>query len=447
MENDNRISWPWRGSDERLVIEKMIRDPHSKDWEECSNFVRRCVYTKAKNIPLDRYDEITQEVMYRITKYLPGFRFQCTLKTWLNQIIESCIIDMHRREQMEERSQFSLADSHNDSDHEGEGEEFSVSEVKSAEDTLMINEEIRNGIEALLEYVDTHPNPTRNRLVIRMVIFEGASYAEAAKAVGCSTPVVGYIVREAQRHAREKMGHRQSPTPINVQRQEPDDLDRDLLPAFEYDDDVSWSTLYSWLKSQVRNWVYTSHSLRWQGEEEETIEDIVSDAIMRVLDRMHKANRGEANLIKSLYGFARQVAHNSFIDLLRKDRKNLRLSQLITNHEEPVSAPLLIEIEEAVLYTIYSKQFFKLLAREVVTFPKKQKEAVLRHEARHIDRMIDPAPLLHAYEEVGIHLKDYSNYIPVDLAEKRRHSSLLQHAYRRLSRILSTTTNLSLIHI
>jgi hypothetical protein len=37
-----------------------------------------------------------------------------------------------------------------------------------------------------------------------MVVFEGKTYEEAAEVAGCHAPVVGYVVREAQRHAREK---------------------------------------------------------------------------------------------------------------------------------------------------------------------------------------------------------------------------------------------------
>jgi RNA polymerase sigma factor (sigma-70 family) len=197
---------PQSGTSERLVVEEMIRDRHSKHWEECSHFVQRCVYTKAKNIPSNLQEDIVQEVMYKITKYLPHFRFQCVLKTWLNQIMESCIIDAFRKLQNEGLHQSPLVDPPNESARGGE--ELNTSEAKSAEDAFEINDEILNGITALLEYANTHSNPIRDRLVLRMVLFEGQSHMEAAKAAGCHAPVVGYVVREAQRYAREKMGHR-----------------------------------------------------------------------------------------------------------------------------------------------------------------------------------------------------------------------------------------------
>ena len=87
----------WSGMDERLVVEEMMRDRNSKHWEECSNLVMRRVYATAKNIPNSLQEDIVQEVMYKVTKYLPHFRFQCVLKTWLNSIIEHHIIDLHRK--------------------------------------------------------------------------------------------------------------------------------------------------------------------------------------------------------------------------------------------------------------------------------------------------------------------------------------------------------------
>jgi RNA polymerase sigma factor (sigma-70 family) len=203
---DGKPFFPWPGADERLVVEEMIGDRHSKHWEECNKFVKRRVYAKAKKILSDLLEDIIQEVMYKVAKYLPHFRFQCALKTWLSQIIEGSIIDAHRKPQNKGRSHPPLADPSNESDREGEG--FNVGEAKSAEDAFEVNDEIRNGVMALLEYVNTHANSIRNRLIIRMVIFEGQTHAEAAKAAGCHAPVVGYVVREAQRYAREKMGHK-----------------------------------------------------------------------------------------------------------------------------------------------------------------------------------------------------------------------------------------------
>src|SRR6266581_2737426 len=143
---------PGSGMDERLVVEEMIRDRHSKHWEKYDKFVKRCVHAKAKNIPSNLQEDIIQEVMYKVTRYLPHFRFQCTLKTWLNQIIERCIIDAHRRLRNEGRLHSTLADPHNESDREGEG--LNANEAKSAENTFEINDEIRNGVTALLEYAN-----------------------------------------------------------------------------------------------------------------------------------------------------------------------------------------------------------------------------------------------------------------------------------------------------
>src|SRR5713101_4104241 len=163
---------PRPGADERLIVEEMIRDRHSKHWDKCSEFVKRWVYAKAKakNISKNLQEEIIQEVLCKVTKYLPHFRFQCAFKTWLNTIIERCIIDARRSLPNEGRSHFPLANPLNENDREGQ--ELNTSTAKSAEDTFETNDEIRNGVTALLEYTNAHSNPIRDRLIIRMVIFE-----------------------------------------------------------------------------------------------------------------------------------------------------------------------------------------------------------------------------------------------------------------------------------
>jgi RNA polymerase sigma factor (sigma-70 family) len=180
----------------------MIRDQHPEHWEECYKFVQKCVYAHAKNLPHELLDDIVQEIMFKITKYLPHFRFQCALKTWLNSIIKNHIIDEYRKQRNQEPHLFF---STNQSDEDSaESLEPNASETDSTEDTFELLEKIRMVIEALQEYANTHSNSTRNKLIIQMVFFEGRTYEDAAKAAGCSAPVVGYVVREAQIYVRGK---------------------------------------------------------------------------------------------------------------------------------------------------------------------------------------------------------------------------------------------------
>lgn len=216
MTDDNSF-FPWLEVNQRLVVDEMIHNQNSKYWEECNKFVERCIHAKTKNIPNSIQEEIIQEAMYKVTRYLPYFRLECALKTWLNKIIESCIIDMHRSRQNEERFYLSSASQLHESDRDGQPS--NISKEKSAEDTFMTIEEIRKGWAALLEYARTHPNADRNHFIIQMVIIGGKTHVETTKAVGCSAPVVGYVIREAQRHARQKTGK----TPLS-DRKEPTEL-------------------------------------------------------------------------------------------------------------------------------------------------------------------------------------------------------------------------------
>lgn len=203
---ETQPSLPWPGADERAVVGEMLGNPDSQLWEECSNFVQRCVHARARNIPTNFREEIIQEVMYKVTKYLPDFHFQCSLKSWLYPIIEHCIIDVHRWRQNEGRFNVPLSDPLDANDKEVEG--LNASGALSAEDVSLVNDDLRNALTALLEYTNAHSHPMRDRLIIRMVIFEGQTRAETAKAAGCSVPVVGHVVREAQRYTREKMRHK-----------------------------------------------------------------------------------------------------------------------------------------------------------------------------------------------------------------------------------------------
>jgi RNA polymerase sigma factor (sigma-70 family) len=197
---------PWPGgADDRTVVEEMLRDPRSGQWFECYEFVKKLVQSQAKNIPQDHWDDIVQETMIRVDKSLLTFKHQCTLRTWLFSIVRSCIIDAYRK--LSRTGQFivPLDDPHDDI--EQEGDVFTAHTPGTVEDECITNDVLKEALAALQEYVSTHANSKRNRRILDMVIFEGRSLEEAARAVGCSAPVVGYVVRSAQRYVREKLGY------------------------------------------------------------------------------------------------------------------------------------------------------------------------------------------------------------------------------------------------
>lgn len=201
---DGRPYPPWPGEDDTVVVEEMLRDLQSGQWYECREFVRKYVQVKAKNIPQDHWEDIVQEVMMRVHKFLPTFQHRCKLKTWLFDIVYSCVIDAYRKLTRPGLPTTSLDDPH---DHvENESDTLISSTTQTVEDECIVRNELSRAIAALREYVSTHAHPLRNGQILDMVLLEGHSLENAARAVGCSAPVAGYIVRSAQRYVREKLG-------------------------------------------------------------------------------------------------------------------------------------------------------------------------------------------------------------------------------------------------
>ena len=196
---------PWPGGDDRIVVEEMLRDHTSGQWYECREFVKRLVQVQAKNIPQDHWEDLVQDAMMRVDKYLRTFRYQCKLSTWLFGIVRSCIIDAHRK--FTRAGQFMAPPGDPHDDVVREYDEFDAGTTKTAEDVCIMHDDLRKALAALQEYVSTHANPIRNRRILDMVMFEGRSLEAAAKAVGCSAPVASYVVRSAQRFVRESLGY------------------------------------------------------------------------------------------------------------------------------------------------------------------------------------------------------------------------------------------------
>ncbi len=204
MTKDNSYP-PRQSTDDKIIVEEMLRDPSSGQWHECYVLVMRLVQLQAHNISTNHWDDIVQEAMIRIHKYLPTFQFQCGFKTWIFHIVRSCTIDAYRKSLRAGQNIISLGDSHDDVELESDRSNANVPET--VEDACITRDELRKALAALLEYVSLHSNPTRNRKILNMVLFENSSLEETAQTVGCSAPVVGYVVRSAQRYVREKLEH------------------------------------------------------------------------------------------------------------------------------------------------------------------------------------------------------------------------------------------------
>lgn len=199
-------SWP--GADDRIVVEEMLRDNLSEHWYECREFVKKQVHKKAGSNAQQGRDDIVQDVMGHVYRSLATFRFRCRFTTWLITIINHCIIDGYRKGQRTELTPLSsifAGDPYEASEQEAEMHHASVSEV---EENCILRDQLEVGMKALREYAETHANTERNRKILDMVILQGHSLEEAARVVGCSPAVAGYVVRQAQRYARQKRDQR-----------------------------------------------------------------------------------------------------------------------------------------------------------------------------------------------------------------------------------------------
>jgi RNA polymerase sigma factor (sigma-70 family) len=198
---------PWPRVDDRTVVEEMLRDPRSGQWFECHEFVKRLVQSQAKNIPQDHWDDLVQETMIRVDKSLLTFKDQCTLRTWLFGIVRSCIIDAYRKFKRAGQFMAPLGDPHDDGESEEDAFTINTPDNTSeiVENELIVHDELKNALAALQEYVSIHAKPARNGQILDMVILQGCSIEEAAKATACSASVAGYTVRSAQQYVREKL--------------------------------------------------------------------------------------------------------------------------------------------------------------------------------------------------------------------------------------------------
>lgn len=213
-------------------------------------------------------------------------------------------------------------------------------------------------------------------------------------------------------------------------------LNTNVAIGCNLDDEQVWERLSKILHAYARHCVYSSHLSAWKGKEEDIVDDIVQETLYRCFEYARRAELGEVSPIYSLKHLAMRIAHNYYIDLLRRDQRLVCSSSDDSLFEIPAIRDIPISPFEIALEHVSQEEFFACVAREIARFPRKQREALLSDLANRMDFDVELTPLQKAFASVGIHLQSYRQPIPLDQGERAKQASLRSIAYRRLMRCM-----------
>ncbi|SRR6266700_4145132 len=201
-------------------------------------------------------------------------------------------------------------------------------------------------------------------------------------------------------------------------------------------DERTWFDLYSWLLPIVEKWVYCADVTTWRGQQRETAEDIVQEAVTRTFHYSQRAERGEVPTIASLKSLTRTIAQNYFRDRRKKDWYLLPPPPYETAWESSEIhlgrenlSPSEIAVDQLILNATITDA-----ARLMVNFPPRQRDVLLTDLANLADFGEQLSPLEQALFDEGIQLRDYRHPLPIEPLARNRHAALLCIAYKRLRR-------------
>ncbi len=194
-----------------------------------------------------------------------------------------------------------------------------------------------------------------------------------------------------------------------------------------------WKSLYQKLHPYVRKFVYSRRFSLSKGQENDVIEDLLQEAVIRVFKYAKRASEGLVAPIDSLERFGYIIALNVCRDWWRKERR-MRLYQSPDDAvpEDALSRAWVLNPEEVALNLVYQEGIFMKAARDIAQFPKKTQQALLIELAECTCFDDEPTPLQKAFLQQGIRLADYQRLKPVDPKLRSRHNSLAIHAFNRV---------------
>ncbi len=203
--------------------------------------------------------------------------------------------------------------------------------------------------------------------------------------------------------------------------------------AYDVNSDATWSKLYPELRSLAKHMVNSFSVPSWKGQQDDVIEDIVQETTRRLIEYSRKAECGEATPIHSPQYMMVIIARNYCQDLRRHDRRLFHIQAHDYTLQVSGEMSLVAHPLELVTDKVHHEVLFKLIAKEVSSFPSKQRRALLIDLANRMSFDGHPTPLQKAFQEVGIQLQQYQQPLPLNPQERSRHISLLNHAYKRIA--------------
>lgn len=206
--------------------------------------------------------------------------------------------------------------------------------------------------------------------------------------------------------------------------------------------DPDWAELRTLLYPITRRHIYAFGISSWRGQENDVVEDVIQETLLRLLERSEKARRGVTSPIYSPKHMAISTAYNYSVDMTRRDRRHVRIAAQDISEKSGEGMTELVDYTEIATENVYRETIFTWAVYEIANFPVKQRDALLVDLASRMSFDAQPTPLQKAFLAVGIQLRHYQKPLPTDPEECTRYRSLLHHAYKRLAQLGSMQKNI-----
>jgi len=207
---------------------------------------------------------------------------------------------------------------------------------------------------------------------------------------------------------------------------------------FDYDKDAicseaTWKKLYHKLRPFIRKFVYGRRFSLSKGQENDVVEDLLQEAVIRIFKYTKRVAEGRVAPIDSIERFAYIITLNVCRDWWRKQRR-MQLYQSLDDGvlEDTLSRAWVLNAEEVALNLVYQEGIFMKAARDIARFPQKTRRALLIELAECTSFDVEPTPLQKAFLQQGIRLADYQGLKPADPKLRSRHNSLANQAFNRV---------------
>ncbi len=183
-------------------------------------------------------------------------------------------------------------------------------------------------------------------------------------------------------------------------------------PAYSQDPELIWRCLYQSLVPYVWYWIHSSNVPSWQGQEDDIVDDIIQEVVVRIFRYIHAVKHKEDLRGASFERVSLLIARRYCNDLQKQDTPLVHFSLMDSWQHNEIIYDEDMNPQEDASKKISQEYLFHTFAKATMMLPTQVRHIILVDLANRTDVEEYSIALRQAFGSIGVPVENYQRSLP-----------------------------------